>query len=95
MLQLPRLALRLYDADGRCLAQPYEDVAHPEAGLRDEIRIKAYPVEELGGLLWAYLGPELRPLVRQSAPVWQDSVRLWRRPRDCSAGITARSAARR
>jgi len=21
----------LYDADGRCLAQPYEDVAHPEA----------------------------------------------------------------
>jgi 5,5'-dehydrodivanillate O-demethylase len=57
----------LYDADGRCLAQPYEDVAHPEARLRDEIRIKAYPVEELGGLLWAYLGPEPRPLV----PDWE------------------------
>jgi 5,5'-dehydrodivanillate O-demethylase len=57
----------LYDADGSCLAQPYEDVAHPEARLRDEIRIKAYPVEELGGLIWAYLGPEPRPLV----PHWE------------------------
>src|SRR4051794_10360911 len=58
---------RLYDADGRCLAQPYEDMAHPEARLRDEVRIKAYPVEERGGLLWAHLGPEPRPLV----PDWE------------------------
>jgi 5,5'-dehydrodivanillate O-demethylase oxygenase subunit len=57
----------LYGADGRCLAQPYEDMAHPEARLKDEIRIKAYPVEERGGLLWAYLGPEPRPLV----PDWE------------------------
>ena len=57
----------LYGADGACLAQPYEDMAHPEARLRDEIRIKAYPVEELAGLLWAYLGPEPRPLV----PDWE------------------------
>src|SRR5204863_316956 len=57
----------LYDADGSCLAQPYEDTAHPEARLKDQIRIKAYPVEELGGLLWAYLGPEPRPLV----PDWE------------------------
>ena len=57
----------LYDEAGRCLAQPYEDVAHPELQLKHEIRIKAYPVEELGGLLWAYLGPEPRPLV----PNWE------------------------
>ena len=57
----------LYDHDGRCLAQPYEDMAHPEARLKDEIHIKAYPVEERGGLLWAYLGPEPRPLV----PDWE------------------------
>src|SRR5438132_11666595 len=49
------------------MAQPYEGMAHPEARLRDQIRIKAYPVEELGGLLWAYLGPEPRPLV----PDWE------------------------
>ena len=42
-------------------------MAHPEARLQDEVRIKAYPVEELGGLLWAYLGPEPRPLV----PDWE------------------------
>jgi 5,5'-dehydrodivanillate O-demethylase len=57
----------LYDSEGRCLAQPYEDVAHPEARLRDEVRIKAYPVAELGGLVWAYLGPEPRPLL----PDWE------------------------
>ena len=57
----------LYGADGACLAQPYEDMAHPDTRLKDEIRIKAYPVEELGGLLWAYLGPEPRPLV----PDWE------------------------
>jgi 5,5'-dehydrodivanillate O-demethylase oxygenase subunit len=57
----------LYDDEGRCLAMPYEDVAHPEARLRDEIRIKAYPITELGGLLWAYLGPPPRPLV----PDWE------------------------
>jgi 5,5'-dehydrodivanillate O-demethylase oxygenase subunit len=57
----------LYGADGACLAQPYEDLAHPDSRLKDEIRIKAYPVEQLGGLLWAYLGPEPRPLV----PDWE------------------------
>ena len=39
----------------------------PTQRLRDEIRIKAYPVEELGGLLWAYLGPKPHPLV----PDWE------------------------
>ena len=57
----------LYDAAGHCLAMPYEDAAHPQARLKDEIRIKAYPVAPLGGLLWAYLGPEPRPLL----PDWE------------------------
>ena len=57
----------LYDETGRCIEQPYEDMAHPEARLKDEVRITAYPVEELGGLLWAYLGPAPAPLV----PNWE------------------------
>jgi 5,5'-dehydrodivanillate O-demethylase oxygenase subunit len=57
----------LYDADGSCLAQPYEDMAHPEGRLKDAVHIKAYPVAELGGLVWAYLGPEPRPLL----PDWE------------------------
>jgi 5,5'-dehydrodivanillate O-demethylase len=57
----------LYDQEGRCLEQPYDDMAHPEARFKDQIRIKAYRVQELGGLLWAYLGPEPAPLV----PNWE------------------------
>jgi 5,5'-dehydrodivanillate O-demethylase len=57
----------LYDETGRCTAQPYEDIAHPEARLKDKVRLKAYPVQALGGLLWAYLGPQPAPLV----PNWE------------------------
>jgi 5,5'-dehydrodivanillate O-demethylase len=57
----------LFDQNGRCMEQPYEDVAAPEARFRDKVRIKAYPVETRGGLIWAYLGPEPAPLV----PDWE------------------------
>jgi 5,5'-dehydrodivanillate O-demethylase len=57
----------LFDHDGRCIEQPYEDVAQPEARFRDKIRIKAYPVEAHAGLLWTYLGPQPAPLV----PNWE------------------------
>jgi 5,5'-dehydrodivanillate O-demethylase len=56
----------LYAEDGRCLEQPYEDTAHPEARLKDQVRIKAYPVKELAGLLWTYMGPQPAP----ELPVW-------------------------
>ncbi|HEY7390162.1 MAG TPA: aromatic ring-hydroxylating dioxygenase subunit alpha [Bryobacteraceae bacterium] len=57
----------LFDETGRCTAQPFEDVANPQACFRDKVRIAAYPVEERAGLIWAYLGPEPRPLV----PNWE------------------------
>jgi 5,5'-dehydrodivanillate O-demethylase len=47
----------LYDETGQCIEQPYEEIAHPEANFKDRIRMKAYPVQERAGLLWAYLGP--------------------------------------
>ena len=53
----------LYDETGRCLEQPYEMVADPNSTFKDKVRIKAYPVEELGGLIFAYLGPEPVPLL--------------------------------
>jgi 5,5'-dehydrodivanillate O-demethylase oxygenase subunit len=53
----------LYDAIGRCLEQPFEEAARPEARFKDKIRLAAYPVEAKGGLLWAYLGPPPPPLV--------------------------------
>lgn len=57
----------LYDETGRCIDQPFEEMTHREARFKDKIRIKAYPVEAKAGLLWAYLGPEPRPLV----PTWE------------------------
>jgi 5,5'-dehydrodivanillate O-demethylase len=56
-----------FDQDGRCMDQPYEDLAQPEARFRDKVSIKAYPVQEWAGLIWAYLGPQPAPLV----PNWE------------------------
>jgi 5,5'-dehydrodivanillate O-demethylase oxygenase subunit len=61
----------LFDAKGRCLEQPFEDLTHPEGRYKDEIRIKSYPVQTLGGLVWAYFGPEPVPLL----PRWDVLVR--------------------
>jgi 5,5'-dehydrodivanillate O-demethylase oxygenase subunit len=49
-----------YDKTGQCVDQPAEP-AHSR--YKDEIKITAYPVEELGGLIWAYLGPQPAPLL--------------------------------
>jgi 5,5'-dehydrodivanillate O-demethylase len=56
-----------FDQAGRCLAQPFDDVANPQANLKDRIRIKAYPVKAKAGLLWAYMGELPAPLL----PEWE------------------------
>ncbi len=53
----------LYDGAGRCLEQPFEEVARPEARFKDKITLAAYPVEAKAGLLWTYLGPAPSPLL--------------------------------
>ena len=57
----------MFGADGKCLEQPFEDIAAPDSGFRDRISIKAYPVQVLAGMLWAYMGPLPAPLV----PNWE------------------------
>ena len=57
----------LFDQTGKCLEQPFEEIAHPEARFKDRVGIKAYQVEAKAGLLWAYLGPQPAPLV----PTWE------------------------
>jgi len=50
----------LYDVSGSCLEQP----AEPDPTFKDRIRHPAYPCQELGGLIFAYLGPpERKPLL--------------------------------
>jgi 5,5'-dehydrodivanillate O-demethylase len=64
----------LYASDGRCLEQPMEEPNNREQ--LGEARTTAYAVEELGGLVFAYMGPEPRPLLpRYNVLVWQDAVR--------------------
>jgi phenylpropionate dioxygenase-like ring-hydroxylating dioxygenase large terminal subunit len=52
----------LFDVQGHCLDQPCE----PEAARtpRDKVRQPWYPVQELYGLIWAYMGPpERKPVL--------------------------------
>ena len=48
-----------YDAQGNCVDMPTET---DESSYKDKIKITAYPVEEVAGLLWTYMGPkDLKP----------------------------------
>ncbi len=50
----------LYDTAGKILDTPGTP---PGDDLKDRVRQRAYPVEELGGLIFAYLGPQPAPLL--------------------------------
>ena len=42
-----------YDVNGHCIDMPNEP---PESRFKDKIFLRAYPCQESGGLIWAYLG---------------------------------------
>lgn len=70
-----------YDKAGQCVEQPAEP---PHSRLKDEIKIAAYPVAELGGLVWAYLGPAPVPLLPRfdflARPEYDHDVGISRMP---------------
>lgn len=53
----------VFDSQGNCVEQPFEDRTSPEARYKDRIKVTAYPVQELGGVLFAYFGPQPAPLL--------------------------------
>ena len=62
-----------FDSTGKCLEQPAEPV---NSTFKDRIKQVAYPVEALGGLIFAYLGPEPKPLLpRWDVLVWENGKR--------------------
>ncbi len=62
-----------YDSTGKCLEQPAEPAG---STFKDRIKHVAYPVEVLGGLIFAYLGPEPRPLLpRWDVLAWENGKR--------------------
>jgi 5,5'-dehydrodivanillate O-demethylase oxygenase subunit len=64
-----------FDETGQCTEAPFEDTVNPEARFRDRIKLPGYPVQELAGLIFAYLGPQPAPLLPRWAPLtWESAV---------------------
>ena len=68
-----------FDVSGACLEMPSEPA---ESSFRHKVRAEAYPVQERGGLLWAYLGPaekraELPELEWLGVPAERRYVSRW------------------
>jgi 5,5'-dehydrodivanillate O-demethylase len=63
----------LFDGGGRCLEQPGE----PEGStFAERVTARSYAVEELGGLVFAYIGPEPVPtLPHYDLFCWDDAIR--------------------
>lgn len=63
----------LFNGAGACLEQPGEPAGSDFAR---KVRAKSFPVEELGGLVFAYLGPLPAPLLpRYDLYCWDDAIR--------------------
>ena len=64
----------LFDFEGQCLDQPAEP---PGSRFKDKVSIRAHPAEELGDLVWAYIGPDPVPLLpRWDMLVWTNVTRI-------------------
>jgi 5,5'-dehydrodivanillate O-demethylase oxygenase subunit len=62
-----------FDAAGRCLELPAEPA---DSKLYNTVRANSYRVQELGGLIFAYLGPEPAPLLpRYDLYAWDNVLR--------------------
>jgi 5,5'-dehydrodivanillate O-demethylase oxygenase subunit len=63
----------LYDATGQCTETPLEP---SESTFKERVKIAGYPVQEMGGLVFAYLGPQPAPLLPPwDLLVWPNAVR--------------------
>jgi 5,5'-dehydrodivanillate O-demethylase oxygenase subunit len=63
-----------FDGTGRCIEQPNEPA---DSNFKDKVTTPAYPVGELGGMLWAYLGPLPAPSIpRLDGLVAEGTVRF-------------------
>ncbi len=62
-----------YDESGQCTDTPLEAA---DSSFKERINIGGYPVQELGGLLFAYMGPQPAPVLpRWDILVWPNAVR--------------------
>ena len=62
----------LFGLDGECLEQPAE---RDETNFQDRVRVKAGKAQELGGLVWVYVGPDPAPELPRFDVFVMDGVR--------------------
>jgi len=63
----------VYNETGACLEQPSEPA---DKKFKEKVCLKAYPVEELGGLIFVYMGPRPTPLLPNwDLMVWDNVTR--------------------
>lgn len=53
----------VFDETGRCTEQPYEETENPNSRFKEKVSIPSYPVQQLAGLVFAYMGPAPAPLL--------------------------------
>jgi 5,5'-dehydrodivanillate O-demethylase len=56
----------LMNHDGTVSAIPYDETVNPDSRLKDSVTTRAYPVREVAGLLFTYMGPSPAP----ELPIW-------------------------
>ena len=65
-----------FDETGQCIEQPFEETVHPDGRFKGKVQIAGYPVQELAGLVFAYLGPLPAPdLPQWDQLLWTNAVR--------------------
>ena len=63
----------VYNETGACIEQPSEPA---DKRFKEKVCLKAYPVEELAGLIFVYMGPEPKPLLpRWDLMIWDNVTR--------------------
>jgi 5,5'-dehydrodivanillate O-demethylase len=67
----------MYDESGQCIEQPFEETVHPDGRFKEKVKVRAYPVKALGGLLFTYMGPQPAPLL-PNYDILVQTDRVWR-----------------
>ena len=64
----------MMDETGQCIEQPFEETVHPDGRFKEKVKVAGYPVRELSGLIFAYLGPQPTPLLPHWEPLIAENV---------------------
>lgn len=63
----------MFNETGQCVEQPFEETVHPDGRFKEKVKIQAYKVQELAGMIFAYMGPEPAPLLPRWEPFqWEN-----------------------